>query len=227
MANKRKSAAAKGKKSRKPDVKKNMPKAMDETESSQSESPTPDSGFSLLLDLPPELRVRIYEYAVWAEDGCLVTKTRGVPEPPPLMTSTAIRKEAIDVYYSINAIDMKIESDDMTIGSFWARKSKILRRQYGITPNHANADFEGPPSWTSLKHWIKAAHKGEKDLAEFGPVPADPTVDSTEEAKELKLVFGIISSVIAMRSRPWEEVEPIVEALRVGLTAIDDMWAST
>jgi hypothetical protein len=122
MANKRKPAAAKGKKSRKPDVKKDTHKPMNETE----------SGFSLLLDLPPELRVRIYEYAVWTDGVCLITKAGGVPEPPLLMTSKMVRREAMDVYYSTNAMRFVVTSYDYAAEQLMLHKLKILEARYGV-----------------------------------------------------------------------------------------------
>jgi hypothetical protein len=160
MANKRKPAAAKGKKSRKPRAKKDTHKPMDKVEPAQPENPTPDPGFSLQLDLPPELRVRIYEYAVWTDGECLITKAGGVPEPPLLMTSKAVRREAIDVYYSINAMRFVVISYDRATEALMFDKLGFLEATYGVKGNVAGAVLIGPPSWTNLKSWLQSLHKG-------------------------------------------------------------------
>jgi hypothetical protein len=158
MTNSRQPAAAKGKMSRKPDVKKkNTHKPMDKTESAQSERPKPDSGLSLLLDLPPELRVRIYEYAVWTDGECLITKVGGVPEPPLLMTSKAVRREAIDVYYSINAMRFVVISYDRATETLMFDKFGFLEATYGVKANVAGVVLIGPPNWTNLKSWLHVA----------------------------------------------------------------------
>jgi hypothetical protein len=60
---------------------------------------------SPLFKLPPELRLRIYEYAVYSEDDdgkCKVTREHGIPEPPLLFTCKTVRGEAISSFYSVN-----------------------------------------------------------------------------------------------------------------------------
>jgi hypothetical protein len=220
MANRRQpAAAAKGKKSRKPSAKKNTHKPMEETEATQPDRLTPDSGFSLLLDLPPELRVRIYEYAVWTKDNCWITKAGGVPEPPLLMTSNAVRKEAIDVYYSINAIHYVVTSYDFGAETLLFRKLDILKARYGIEANVTAAQFNGPPSWPNLRSCLQSFQKGTGRHVRLGIPPAGGSKDD-------KIMIGMMRSAVAMRSLPWKEAEANLELLRVGLVAIDDRWAS-
>jgi hypothetical protein len=219
MTNSRQPAAANGKMSRKPDVKINTHKPMDKTESAQSERPKPDSGFSLLLDLPPELRVRIYEYAVWTDGECLITKVGGVPEPPLLTTSKTVRREAIDVYHSINAMRFVVISYDRATETLMFRKLGILEAKYGVKASFAGAAFIGSLSWTNLKSRLQSLHEGKGKHVSFGNPAAD-------KAREFRMVVGMMHSVVVMRSLPWKEAETKLELLQVGLIAIDDRWAS-
>jgi hypothetical protein len=219
MANKRKPAAAKGKKPRKPSAKKNTHKPLDEAEATQSEHPTPDSGFSLLLDLPPELRLRIYEYAVWTEGVCLITKAGGVPEPPLLMTSKMIRREAMDVYYSTNAMRFVVTSYDHATEQLMLHKLEILAARYGIQTKMFSAAFEGPPNWTNFKSWLQSLQGSGRAHVRL----EDP---GTDGKKVDRMVIGMMGSAVAMRSLPSKEAEANLELLRVGLIAIDDRWAS-
>jgi hypothetical protein len=218
MANRPQPAAAKGKESRKPSVKKNTHKPMDKAESAQPDRPTPDSGFSLMLDLPPELRIKIYEYAVWTDGECMVTKAGGVPEPPLLMTSKAIRKEAMDVYYSINTMRFLVLSVDHAAESLVFHKLQILEARYGVKADVFGAAFSGPPNWTNLKAWLHSLQGSSKRYVSFKA--------KGHEAMEFKMVIGLMHSAVAMRSLPWIEAEWNLELLRAGLIAIDARWAS-
>jgi hypothetical protein len=219
MANRRQlAAAASGKKSRKPSAKENTHKPMDKAESTQPDRPTPDSGFSLLLDLPPELRIKIYEYAVWTDGECMVTKTGGVPEPPLLMTSKAIRKEAMDVYYSINTMRFMVLSFDHAAESLVFHKLQILEARYGVKADVFGAAFSGPPNWTNLKAWLHSLQGSTKRYVNFKA--------GANEKMEFKMVIGLMHSAVAMRALSWKEAESSLELLRAGLIAIDARWAS-
>jgi hypothetical protein len=50
-----------------------------------------------LFDLAPELRNRIYQFAVSFDDKITITKSAGFPEPPLLFTCKTIRREAIGI----------------------------------------------------------------------------------------------------------------------------------
>jgi hypothetical protein len=70
--------------------------------------PTQPESHSRLLNLPPELRNRIYEYALRFDNGiCEVNETVGIPESALLLTCKEIRREAIGILHSANKVHVE------------------------------------------------------------------------------------------------------------------------
>jgi hypothetical protein len=89
----------------------------------------PIAQFPLFSKLPAELRLKIYQYALYPEDkdGFYdVTRTNGIPEPPLLFTSKAIRNEAIEIFYRKNRFKLIMPSWDPAAEVLIMRKEKML-----------------------------------------------------------------------------------------------------
>lgn len=81
-----------------------------------------------MFKLPTELRLRIYEYAVYrGEDGlCKITRKDGIPEPALLFTCKAIRAEAIAVFYTVNIFHTIMEFYHPAVLILMPRKKDAL-----------------------------------------------------------------------------------------------------
>jgi len=100
----------------------------------QSDTSVNSVAQSPLFRLPPELRNRIYEYAVYrsAEHGfCVVTATSGIPEPALLLTCKLIRQEAIGIFYAENKFMADTPSFDSRAYLLIRRKIISLLEGYG------------------------------------------------------------------------------------------------
>lgn len=63
------------------------------------------------MELAPELRLIVYEYALYLDDGVIgVNETAGIPEPALLLTSKTIRHEALPIFYTRNTLHLLIHS---------------------------------------------------------------------------------------------------------------------
>jgi hypothetical protein len=78
---------------------------------------------------PPEIRLQIYKYALFVanDDGyCVVTKEKGIPGPPLLLTCKAIRKEAIDTFYHQKWFLLVLKDWNPAALVLMTRKTKLL-----------------------------------------------------------------------------------------------------
>lgn len=84
---------------------------------------------SPLFKLPAELRLRIYEYALYSDnDGlCEVTRKHGIPEPALLFTCKAVRDESVTLFYKVNSIRLVAESYHPAVHNLIARKVAAIR----------------------------------------------------------------------------------------------------
>jgi hypothetical protein len=187
----------------------------------------PIAHFPLFSELPTELRLKIYQYALYPEDrdGFYdLTKGGGIPEPPLLFTSKTIRKEAIVIFYRKNRFKLMMPSWDPAAEVLIMRKEKMLangeiteRRQY--TPQG------GGPQWKNLLEWLRRYHAGE---AHALAAPAVKVYEDEDVGESIPEQHGCLSSmfklVAALSGSLWGEVEPIIQGLRHGLNAMDSDW---
>jgi hypothetical protein len=114
-------------------------------------------GHNLLLDLPPELRIIVYEYCVatngpvtkGAADTVYTWNIKKSPMPSLLSVNRQIREEALPVYYKTNEFRFKkCHAQYITPWLFRA-----------VQPQHLK--FVGAISWTS-GHKMQASFPGPK-----------------------------------------------------------------
>jgi hypothetical protein len=103
------------------------------------------------LRLPPEVRNRIYKYALRLEIGiCEVNETTGFPQPALLFTCKDIRREAIAILYSVNTIRPVIESYSPSMPIFMHKERLAVLTKYGYKIPAAEASTEGLARWRNL-----------------------------------------------------------------------------
>ena len=103
-----------------------------------------------LFNLPPELRNRIYRYAI-VEDDELILTPRGPSEPTLLRTCRSIRDEACSIYYGENKFLLRIENwngvafqDFLQQHTLYAPKSKLR------VPYNMGFLLKGVPNWDNM-----------------------------------------------------------------------------
>lgn len=201
-------------------------KTQDKTKSAQPVFPPSGAQDSPLLKLPAELRNRVYEYALYTDGQCLITKAGGIPEPSLLTTSKEIRKEAIGIYYSVNNVMLDILSFDATALRHFDRKvDAMATTSHGFRISGSGLQFRSAPNWTNLKGMLRYYHKGDNRFAL--PFAEFATDDAAGLPPVFKAIYGMIRCAAAMQTSPWEEVESTFELLRAGLILSDARWGTT
>jgi hypothetical protein len=184
--------------------------------------------FVPLLRLPSEIRLTIYEYALQGDKGeYQVTEAVGIPEPPLLKTCKTIRDEAISTFYSLNALDILVQSYSPGLPMLAARKIVALSDQYDITIKPGHLVISGRPKWANLVHWLRLYHGPAFTCVGFSWDPGygerfDP--DFPRSYKEKMFMIGLFEMMIDMRDSDWEDVENILVLMRSALTMFDWRW---
>lgn len=174
------------------------------------------------MGLPPELRTRIYNYALYEKRGVMISKAGGIPEPGLLRASKTVRDEALGIYYTANTVGVVINSYDFTIDKLLFAKFRALARTYGrFRPPRLMRHHPGTPNWKNLKKGLRMQH--EDKLFRTGTLDAEGQLSNSRP--EIRIIYGMITAVRAMRASKWEDVEQTLELLRSGLIAIDPEWA--
>jgi hypothetical protein len=187
----------------------------------------PIAQFPLFSKLPAELRLKIYQYALYPEDkdGFYdVTKTDGVPEPPLLFTSKAIRKEAIEIFYRKNRFKLIMPSWNPAAEVLIMRKEKMLANGE-ITETRQWTSYGDDPLWKHLLEWIRRYHAGEAHALAAPAVKAYEEEDiGSHDPDEHAFIDSMFKLVGALSGRSWEDIKPMIMGLRHGLNAIDRKW---
>lgn len=184
----------------------------------------------LFNKLPPELRSRIFEFAVYSSEGsgrCEVTRWAGIPEPALLLTCKIIRKEAIGIFYAENEFVLVIRAFNPAPLLLLSRKEKMLAASHGYgIPNV----YQGVDSmiyyvrrWVNLLSWLRYHHTGEASaLLEMSH--SHLGVDFGMYVDEADFIGTMFKLAAATRGVPGGKVKDIIDGLRHGLIALHYDW---
>ena len=172
----------------------------------------------LFVKLPPELRDRIYEYAVY-QRLCKVTTAHDIVEPALLFTCKIVRKEAIGIFYAANMLAVATPSFDPATALLVNRKDKLLRSVYGCRITKAGLDVSLPRRWPNSFSMLRHLHTGTLPRLRIAKIP--PRMFVNDEACFIASLFNVATG---LRGRPWDEVQDVFVGLRAGLIALHGDW---
>lgn len=119
---------------------------------------------SPLFKLPAELRLRIYEYALYSEDHdgiCEITRNEGIPEPALLFTCKVARHQGIAVFNTVNSIRLIADSFHPAVHSLLVRKVASIRRSSAhIKGLDVQIYTTGRRNFRNLTLWLQNVHSG-------------------------------------------------------------------
>ncbi|KAK5127342.1 hypothetical protein LTR85_006681 [Meristemomyces frigidus] len=152
-----------------------------------------------LLTLPPEMRNRIYRFALLAPEGIIKLPVIGHwPSAPSLLqTCHQIRTEASAIYYTENEFNINIARHDATRYIKWHRSSPHRR--------NANQTFYIHTSchWDNLERWAEARWRRECE------VPASPA--RVDDYRGYHHVFEVVDTLRGYdRKMPWGTVKRVL-----------------
>lgn len=168
---------------------------------------------SALLQLPGELRNRIYRLVLCQEKQIIVTRLNWSSHQPALLqTNRQIRNEAIGVFYHGNAFCVAVHDWN---GSLLER-FRDLRSVYKSNA-HWRHYFTGGPHWANLLEWLKGVHgRTRRSLR-------TPGLNQVRPALRWVLA-ACFETAQNGRAMPWSTVERILGVQRKALIALDSRW---
>lgn len=162
---------------------------------------------SRLLQLPPELRNMIWEYAV-VDSRIITIDTNGLQEPSLLTTSKEIRQEAVTIFYSENRFELVSNDYDPTNFLKWERIviAAIKRGDIpGFDTGRATAAVTSlDPNWTNLLTWMEMPHNGRTALHVCEPGLLE------HYQLDIVVVGGMFVTVKKMQSQAWDVVSKLI-----------------
>ncbi|KAK3669185.1 hypothetical protein LTR78_010939 [Recurvomyces mirabilis] len=187
---------------------------------SKEDTITQDGTESRLLELPPELRNRIYEYCP-IERGRAIVITAALKQPAMLSVCRLIRSEALDVWYQCNDFDIHItDCDAQLLRSF----QKHLKHSSTPLSSTKIVDKSGDrpglaitvsgAHWEIVLQWAQWAYQRKA----LGPRRADSADNNTES-----VVCAImdIAETAAKDGLPWVACKTMIEGLRDLASRVD------
>jgi hypothetical protein len=224
MANKRSSRKKKRTGVKKDHNKPDTKELVSETTSTQPES------HSRLLELPPELRNRIYHYALGLDDGVFkITEGDSIPEPALLLTSRHIRQEAIGIFYKLDAVSMEFNSFSPSVAIFVQKKMVALYRQYQFKVGTKDIVMSGSRNWRNWMLWLQHIHRDrDNDIVHVNfesALTSEPfSQDADRGAREMAVLAGMCLVASGMKGTQWSLADQALNLLRYGLVRCDREW---
>lgn len=171
-----------------------------------------------LQSIPPELRNRVYDYALVSDGPINVAKPKNCAQPPLLATCRQIRSEAISVYYSTNSFTYTICNYK---GAAVVPFCKLLAKYRADHRRDALcldlcSHLPWPYNLQPLREWLKAYH-AHRDLM---PAPAQDQLATRHMFHDMATrLFGVVWN---MRQRTWCETNEVLYSF---LEALEDFQA--
>lgn len=170
---------------------------------------------SPLLSLPPEMRNRIYRFALVEEDDIEIPSGGPFPSDPPLLrTCSQIRGEAISIFYLENTFSFTIE--DFNAGKYleWCGTSKYRKES-----NHIFAVVDST-NWTNILRWLRASYQQEG----YGFAPLEQDVGEEEQQSNTAAYLFDLAHEVEANGGTWEQVETALGQARKMLGVYDSEW---
>lgn len=171
-----------------------------------------------LLQLAPELRNHIWEYAVI--DSNVIAIDDGWHEPGLLLACKQIRNEARPFFYCQNSFTAHPTEYNSDIYIPVTKRYRELQKSCGIRlPYTSAAVVTLGPNWSNVLEWLRRFHAREVNQIVLPPTraPGMPL--------DMKVVGTMFESLDYMKSTPWVEVAQVMEEHHQLLVAIDRRWA--
>lgn len=169
---------------------------------------TDASASSPFMELAPELRNKIYEYALRADDGIIqVSSATGIPEPALLLASKTIRREALALFYSQNIVHLVIDSYSPAMPLFIYKKQLAVLKKHKYRFAVSQVVMRGPPRWRNLIAWLRLFYEKGYSYVAF-----------------IILAAPLFQMVRSMRMVSWDEIEKTLVFLRYGLVNYNAAW---
>ncbi|KAK4613901.1 hypothetical protein CLAFUW4_09311 [Fulvia fulva] len=158
-----------------------------------------------LLELPAELRNKIYRYSICEKDGIEVPRT-GREQPGLTRTCKQIRKEATAIYYLENIFLVDAPGFDRYT-------CERIERQARAHVNIGKLDFlidteAYSYSWSELVKWLKLYHDGESDMWRLdGEDLDDPYYIAAKAAEMVEKLKGKMG---------WDDIADVLGSYKEG-----------
>lgn len=192
---------------------------------------TDSSASSPFMKLAPELRLAIYEYALRLNDGIIqVSKETGIPELALLLTNKTVRHEALPTFYSLNTIELLIDSYSPAMPLLIHNKQEAILSQYQYEITVSNVKLDGPAKWYNLLAWLRRYHEADGAVSFALSTPAPPLGTGGHEpeaatvAKELTVIAGLFHMVCHLDRWDWDSFEETLGMFRYALAEFDEAW---
>ncbi|KAK5127539.1 hypothetical protein LTR85_006879 [Meristemomyces frigidus] len=175
------------------------------------------------FDLPPELRNRIYRFAL-VENASVRIERTGYARPPLLRTSRQIRAESLSIYYSENKFTVSMRAYDSTLSLNFTSSLPYLKgegRSWHLQMR-TGRHYQDDPNWTNLLTWLHRYHRNEVIVGICEP---KRLLKRTEDRSDDHLVVsGMFAMVRVLYKSPWEQLRKILEMQRPTLNILDGRW---
>jgi len=179
-------------------------------------SPTPSSTGSPFMELPGELKNRIYFYALVKPETNIEITALSWPfhQPALLKTCKQIRGEALSIFYNENHITANINDWNPEVKNV----CHDLWNKYDLKSAQFSHYFTGKPHWQNLLAWLKAFFLGDaKGISDV------VNKSRSLERKTIGVMFLMVTKA-RENKLPWEVLREMLEAQRGLLNKGDGRW---
>ena len=174
------------------------------------------------LELPGEIRNRIYRHLLVQDTLLVVDEEDGITEPALLRASSQIRREAITIFYGENTFGIPTRNYDCATAAKWNRRENVIQARHYVGITSQGYGSLGQPSWTNLRQWLQRQHEG---TVEFNiNKPSKMSADGPCEWRDDVWIGHMFELVEELKDLPWERVARLLDEGHEALARCDEAW---
>ena len=174
-----------------------------------------------LLQLPGELRNRIYRLVLTDGMPIINFDATGYVRPGLISTCKEIRQEALSIYYYENSFRTWLKDYDAANLTRFSSSLKVMELA-GLRVNVTFCYSQNTvPKWANLLEWLRCSHAKDVAAIPYFPEALHGAGRNDQHAYALGTLFLVTS---ALHKQPWEEVRAILISLRPTLGSVDERW---
>lgn len=171
---------------------------------------------SPFMDLPGELRNRIYFYSLVRPQNIEITAQNWPTHQPALLkTCKQIRFESLSIFYNENSISANIHDYNPVVKNV----CQALWGSHSLDTSQFSHYFTGKPHWENLLAWLKAFSQG--DMRGISDVVNKPR---SLERKTIGVMF-LMATMARTNGMSWEHLEEMLLAQKGLLVKGDKRWS--
>jgi len=180
-------------------------------------APSPTT--SALLNLPPELRIIIFEFALIVDGNIAVTTD--TKTPALFATNRQVRSETIPIWYGKNEFRFVVNQCDASLVQKFDQQA-VPPEQRDSFGTKVVFTLENEPNWSNLREWCRAVYRG--STVNVMALELSEEIEEDQSWVSIVAAAHLVCRDASEKKESWTQCEKTLDRLRRVAVFADRRW---